>query len=70
MKINIFKIWAIIILIGAAYSIYKSTVVSIEETITIQTFLFYILIAWALFGMYFVVRYMNEDFYKNREKEE
>lgn len=70
MKINIFKIWAMIILIGAAYAVYKSTVTPIEDIMEIQTFLFYILIAWVLFGMYFTVRYMNEDFYKKKDEKE
>lgn len=58
---NIFKIWSIGILVVAAYSIYKAVTTPIEETITIPTILFYILITWTMFGMFYVIKNMNVE---------
>jgi len=61
---NIIKYLMILYLLGALISIIRFIITPLEEEITIQLSIFYLLITWAIFGLIYVAKIMAEDWDK------
>lgn len=51
-------------LLIAAFSIIKFFMTPLEEMITIQLAMFYMLITWSIFGIIYITKFLDEDFNK------
>lgn len=61
------KYLILIYLLGALVSIIRFIMTPLEETITIQTSVVWLLITWAIFGMIYMTTIMARDWDKMKE---
>lgn len=61
---SIMKYLIILQFLVATYSMIKFFMTPLEETITIQLAMFYMMITWSIFGIIYMTKIMDEDWNK------